>query len=146
MPGARRSKGPPWLPRAISHEDMARGGRNSAGMERHEASEFVCARCGNCCRGDGYVRITPEEAAKVAEFLGLNLEAFLADYTRTPEIEKHAQAGDYWLIDRFEPEQACVFLEANGCLIQPVKPVHCQGFPLRWRTPNAQAYCKGLQG
>lgn len=113
--------------------------------QEYQINPFACAMCGNCCRGEGYVRISPEEGRRIAEHLGLSHEDFLARYTREPEIRSHAEAGDLWLIDKPGPEQECIFLENNLCAVNPVKPVQCIGFPLKWRTPDVMDYCVGMQ-
>ncbi len=119
-------------------------------MSQYFIEEFACAGCGNCCRGEGYVRVTPEELARIAghlklEMPGLELPDFLDQYTRKPEIPAHADTGDLWLIDQPGPEQECVFLENNRCKIHSVKPAQCIGFPTKWRTPDIMDYCVGMQ-
>lgn len=101
--------------------------------------------CGNCCRGEGFVRIKADEAPRIAEFLGLSLDEFLRRYTRTPEIKSQARAGDLWFVDKPGLEQDCIFLENNLCTINPVKPQQCIGFPLKWRTSDIMDYCVGMQ-
>ena len=113
--------------------------------QEYQITPFVCAMCGNCCRGEGYVRIRSDEAPRIAAYLGLSLDDFLARYTRTPEIPSQAAAGDLWFIDKPGPEQECIFLENNLCAINPVKPEQCIGFPLKWRTPDIMEYCVGMQ-
>ncbi len=116
---------------------------------RHEAPyeirEFVCARCGNCCRGEGIVRVTPVEAQAIAQFLGLSLEEFTARYTRDAEAAADRDKGVRWLLDKPGPLQECIFLEDNLCRIHPVKPHRCRTFPLEWRTPDILDYCVGMQ-
>ena len=107
--------------------------------------EFRCLKCGNCCRGEGYVRITSAEVAAIACHLGMTIEAFVARYAQAPWIPEHAQAGDFWLVDKAGADPECVFLEQNRCLIEPVKPRHCRDFPMRWRTPNVHDYCVGMR-
>lgn len=113
--------------------------------DEYRMEPFVCAMCGNCCRGDGFVRITPGDAEKIAAFLGLPLPDFLAQFTRPAEIREHEEAGDVWLIDKPGPEMECVFLEHNRCAINPAKPDQCIGFPTKWRTPDILDYCVGMQ-
>ncbi|MFY0536568.1 YkgJ family cysteine cluster protein [Nannocystis pusilla] len=48
-------------------------------------SEFACHRCGNCCRGDGDVALTPDDVTRLAAHAGLAVEAYLARYTRQRE-------------------------------------------------------------
>ena len=108
------------------------------------ATEFQCARCGNCCRGDGYVRVDAAEMDRIAGFLEMPREEFVAQYTREPRIPEHAIECFRWLIDK--PDAAeCVFLTNEGCRINPVKPGRCGEFPFRWRTPDILDYCEGLR-
>lgn len=114
-------------------------------MDFPEVQEFKCAMCGNCCRGDGYVRVTPKDIKRMAEYLGITETDFIATYTKTPEIPSHAEAGDLWVIEKDVPERDCIFLENNRCVVHPVKPVQCIGFPMKWRTPDIMDYCVGMQ-
>jgi uncharacterized protein len=114
-------------------------------MSEYQLSEFRCALCGNCCRGDGYVRISPTELARIAEHLQLPKADFVEQFTRAPEIVEHSEVGDLWLIDKPGPEQECIFLENNRCAINAVKPSQCIGFPLKWRTPDIMEYCEGMR-
>lgn len=118
-------------------------------MQEANASErpapFACAMCGNCCRIDGFVRVTPEECGQIAAFLGIALPDFLALYTRAPEIAAHATAGDFWLTDSKGPGRECVFLRGNLCVVNEVKPASCRGFPITWRTATFMEYCEGMR-
>lgn len=109
------------------------------------ASEFKCMRCGNCCRGDGFVRVSAREFPLIAQLLGITEEEFLRSYTRRPDLHEHAAAGDRWLLDKPANPDECVFLEGNNCRIQPCKPAHCKGFPLQWRNDNVTDYCEGMK-
>ena len=111
----------------------------------HSIQEFACARCGNCCRGDGYVRCTPDDVTRMAEHLGMDRQDFLDKYAREPEIAAQAEAGDVWLLDKPGPEGECIMLEDNLCQVHLAKPVQCVGFPLKWRTPDIMDYCVGMQ-
>lgn len=111
----------------------------------YQLEEFACARCGNCCRGDGYVRVTPDDLSRMADHLGMTVEDFIRQYTRTPEEATHAAAGDLWLLDKPGPEQECIMLENNLCRVHRAKPVQCVGFPLKWRTPDVMDYCEGMK-
>ncbi|PKO20130.1 hypothetical protein CVU37_01325 [candidate division BRC1 bacterium HGW-BRC1-1] len=106
---------------------------------------FVCLGCGNCCRGDGFVRVNSTEISRLAQFLSLTDDEFRATYTRVPEDLAQAAAGDRWLTERPGPERDCIFLENNRCLVNPVKPDQCVGFPTQWRTPDIMDYCEGMR-
>lgn len=106
----------------------------------YPVSEFECHRCGNCCRGDGYVRVTAEDVARLAKFLDMSEEAFVARYAaRQPDGALH-------LVDQGDALRSCVFLRAdNTCRVHAVKPEQCRGFPMKWRPPDALEICAGLR-
>ena len=107
--------------------------------------EFACALCGNCCRGEGFVRVRAHEIPRIANYLRLSQEDFLETLCREPENAEHAAEGDTWLLDQPGPLQECIFLENNRCRINAVKPEQCLGFPLKWRTPDIMDYCVGMK-
>ncbi len=119
---------------------------SSSRAEHGQPVRFVCLRCGNCCKGDGVVRLEQEEIPRIAGLLGLEVDEFLARFT-----QEEAWDGP-WLIDKFEGEERwCVFLERDGdgphrCRIQEAKPEQCKTFPYKWRFPRAHEVCAGLRG
>ncbi len=111
----------------------------------YNINDFACAQCGNCCRGQGYVRVTPDDVRRMATHLQITTEEFIRDYTELPEIAEQVEAGDLWLQDKPGPESECILLHKNQCRVHPNKPVQCVGFPMKWRTPDFMDYCKGMQ-
>ena len=111
----------------------------------YSIQEFACARCGNCCRGDGYVRVTPDDIIRMAMQLSITVTEFQSAYTRPPEILAQAEVGDLWLLDKPGPQQECIMLEDNLCKVHRSKPVQCVGFPMKWRTPDIMDYCEGMK-
>ena len=106
----------------------------------YPVSEFECHRCGNCCRGDGFVAVTPEDATRIAAHLELSEAAFEATYARRTED------GALRLVDQGDALRSCVFLQAdNTCKVHAVKPAQCRGFPMAWRPPDALEICAGLR-
>jgi Fe-S-cluster containining protein len=94
-----------------------------------------CTRCGRCCQWPGTVKLRPGEAASIAEYLGLEAPLFLDRYAEVAPGRRH-------LALRQERDGACVFLwKANVCLIQPVKPAQCVGFPDEWNFPGYETQC-----
>ena len=89
---------------------------------------FECVRCGRCCAGPapGYVWITLEELAALAEFLSLSVEEARRRYVR--EVRQRLSLLE-------DPKtKDCVFLryDAEGnsfCAIYPVRPLQCQTWP-----------------
>ena len=106
---------------------------------------FVCKRCGTCCSGAGFVHIHKDECISIAKYLDIPLEEFFDTYTVADAVD-----GERFLIDGPGEDKPCVFLtrDANGlsgCRIQTAKPRQCQGFPFKWRRPNFEKWCKGMQ-
>lgn len=106
----------------------------------YPVAEFQCHRCGNCCRGDGDVALTPDDLTRLSQALGLAEEAFVARYTWLRED------GARCLVEQGDPLRSCVFLTADsGCQVHAVKPTQCAGFPMKWRPTDALEICAGLR-
>lgn len=101
--------------------------------------KFECARCGNCCRWEGCVKVNDGEIDAIAEFLGMDVNDFLETYTclrpdRTGLSLTEAENG------------SCIFFEDGDfprCRINEVKPQQCRDFPLKWNFPGWQKECMG---
>lgn len=83
---------------------------------------FACRRSGNCCAiPGGVVRVTADEAAAIADHLGLVPSAFRS---------RHLQADGITLREGLGSR--CVFLADGaeaGCAIYPVRPARCRQWP-----------------
>ena len=106
--------------------------------------EFECHRCGNCCKGEGLVRIGRAEADRLAEFLGLTRRQFLRRYALGDGV------GHWRLIEQANPEMWCIFLEQDeegnyACRVNSVKPDQCRSFPAKWRNEDSYRTCAGLK-
>ena len=106
--------------------------------------DFTCRRCGICCTGLGYVNLSDEECRRIARFLEMPLDRFLAQYTRyKPGYER-------WLVDGKGEDDPCVFLFRDaegfsGCRLEgEAKPLQCREFPMKWRRADAETWCRGL--
>lgn len=89
-------------------------------MEKTEKSSgFSCRQCGACCRGDKGILVSPEEAEKLAIFLGLSLEALHRRHLVTSPLGPQVATRN----------GACVFLADNLCQVHPVKPRICRQWP-----------------
>jgi len=101
--------------------------------------DFKCQCCGRCCRiPDGIVRVSESEIARIAAFLGMTSDAFIA---RETELAPDRRG----LILKNTPDGACAYLTAdNLCRINPVKPDKCQTFPFRWTNPDSTCVCPEL--
>ena len=98
-----------------------------------EGLAFECTRCGACCTGaPGYVWVTPEEVARLADVRGETIDAFSRKFIR--------QVGNrYSLIEK--PGGDCVFWDREvGCTVYEARPVQCRTWPF-WtenvETPEA---------
>lgn len=85
--------------------------------------KFACTQCGNCCTGaPGYVFVSAEEIARIAEFIG---QSSLTD-------RQLRRVGRKWsLTERRNGD--CTFLtEIDGkriCSIYSVRPLQCRTWP-----------------
>ena len=81
--------------------------------------QIDCTQCANCCRVASVV-LKPRDVEKLARYLRISPQQFLADYTvRDDEndlVLKRTEAG-------------CVFLEGNLCRIYEARPWNCAAFP-----------------
>ena len=85
---------------------------------------FACRQCGRCCSGPpGYVWVTREERAALAQLLGVDVEDFERDYCRRVltrvSLREHAN-GD------------CYLLKDGRCIAYPVRPRQCRTWPF-WK-------------
>lgn len=113
-------------------------------MAEHEwpysVAPFQCHRCGNCCRGDGYVDMSADDLARAAALLGRSPEQFLAEFCVVQ------RSGKVHLIHQGDALQSCVFLTAdNLCRVHAAKPSQCEGFPMKWRPADVLEVCAGLR-
>ena len=99
--------------------------------------EFVCKRCGTCCREQGYVYLTDDDVDAIAASLGMDVVAFTERYTRLTQQRKGLSLVE-------QDDGACIFLNEGGdCSIESVKPAQCRQFPFSWRYADVQSICKG---
>ncbi|HSP41854.1 MAG TPA: YkgJ family cysteine cluster protein [Luteolibacter sp.] len=98
---------------------------------------YVCQRCTNCCKWPGDVRIEDHEIARIAGFLGIGEDDFIARFTR---LRSNRQGLS--LIEKENHE--CVMLDGSSCRIHPVKPAQCAGFPNKWNFPGWRQVCEAL--
>lgn len=91
---------------------------------------FECTQCGACCTGrPGFVLFDDEEAAAIAERLGVTQEEFREQYTHdTPAGRSLAEVKTEFGYD-------CVFLDRDNdsgkplCSIHDLRPTQCRTFP-----------------
>jgi Fe-S-cluster containining protein len=94
---------------------------------------FRCTRCGHCCTGaPGYVWVTDEEIAAIAEHRGEPRDQTVSQFTRPVGRRRSL---------RERANGDCVFFDRDqGCTVYPVRPRQCQTWPF-WEsnlvTPEA---------
>jgi hypothetical protein len=98
---------------------------------------YLCQRCTNCCRWPGFVRVSEDEIAAIAGFLGMGELDFIQRHTR---LRPHRDG----LALEEKPDGACIFLEGRDCAIQAVKPRQCRDFPNGWRFPGWREFCEAI--
>ncbi len=101
---------------------------------------FTCQRCGACCRiKDGIVRVSADEIARIAAFLGVDEAVFIESETELAPDRRS-------LMLHSRPDGSCVYLtDDNLCRINPVKPDKCRTFPHDWTNPDSASVCPGLE-
>jgi hypothetical protein len=88
---------------------------------------FTCTRCGACCTGaPGYVWVSEDDIAKIAEYRGEPEDATRLKFVR---LVRTALS----LVEK--PNGDCVFYdrEGKGCAIYPVRPQQCRTWPF-WQS------------
>jgi uncharacterized protein len=86
-----------------------------------EGLRFDCTRCGNCCRGPGYVWVDDEEIHALAQHFEMDDEPFTKVYTRKVGRSRSL---------REQASDDCIFYEHSvGCLVYDVRPRQCRTWP-----------------
>ncbi|MFO0810128.1 MAG: YkgJ family cysteine cluster protein [Gemmataceae bacterium] len=90
---------------------------------------FTCTRCGNCCTGaPGFVWVTPDEIAALAEYRGEPVPELTAMYTRRSH-------GKVTLREKSNGD--CIFWDrTHGCTVYAVRPAQCRTWPF-WESTTA---------
>ncbi|MCK4340983.1 MAG: YkgJ family cysteine cluster protein [Phycisphaerae bacterium] len=97
---------------------------------------YECTRCGQCCKGKGYIWVAYEEVLGMAEHLEVSPEAFIQQYT-------HRARGRRSLVQT--PKGDCVFLSHDStgqsqCKVYPVCPAQCWSWPF-WPANLFDRHC-----
>lgn len=87
---------------------------------------FVCAMCGQCCRGFGGTLVGEEDVARLAAFVGETPGAFR---------ERFCAPSGLGTVLAQKADGFCVFFDGK-CTVHPVKPAMCR----RW--PFLEAVCR----
>jgi hypothetical protein len=104
---------------------------------------FECKKCGECCYGEGGIRVRRGEIERIARFLKMEPDRFLTQYCEIRNGRRYVTTG---------PGGFCVFYDKDkACLIHPVKPRPCTLWPFypalladegTWKY--AQEACPGI--
>jgi Fe-S-cluster containining protein len=99
---------------------------------------FICKRCGTCCKWHGYVNVTLEEITQIANFLKIDFNEYMDNFV----ILRHDRKG---LSLNEKADGSCIYYDdANKlCQINPVKPEQCKRFPVEWNFENFEKECRG---
>jgi len=100
-----------------------------------DLTQFKCRGCGACCRQNGYVRLGVKEPDIIADFLNMDVRDFIETFTCLTRDRNGLSIID-------APDGACIFLDNNGCRINPVKPAQCRDFPVKWRFSGFEQICE----
>ncbi len=89
------------------------------------ATEFICLKCGNCCRN----LIGNEDAAGLILFPD-EIDLFQKrDIKPCSAIGKSLTHGSFKIITYQLTENICPHLKDNSCIIYRERPLSCKGFP-----------------
>ncbi len=115
---------------------------------------FECTMCGNCCTGgEGAVWFTEEEGRAMAKELGLEIDAFLATYTR--EVRGRRSLVEYSTAHGMD----CIFLDRVTlpgkalCKVYRARPSQCSTWPFwpdnleskrAWVVAKKRTPCPGM--
>jgi len=107
-------------------------------------SEIDCRACANCCKV-AETDVTERDVQRLAKYLGLTPQQFLAEYTTASAFEQ-----DEPILRR--RETGCIFLDGNDCTIYEARPDTCRDFPhlirgagsfesRMWQMVDRATYC-----
>lgn len=102
---------------------------------------FSCQQCGQCCYGAGGIVLSPNDAARLAAHLGLQVAPFLEKYAEKVGGKQRLRIGD---------DGYCVFF-GQGCRVHEAKPDVCRAWPFfKGNLEDADSlemakdYCPGI--
>lgn len=83
------------------------------------------------------MRLSDDEITRLAAFKGLKDYDFIQQFTRLTQDRRGLALKD-------KENGECIFLEQNGCAVQPVKPQQCRDFPNLWNFPGFEKVCHAI--
>lgn len=101
-----------------------------------EFSDFLCEKCGECCRRCDPIRVSARDLENISGFLYISPYIVVANYT------KQLKDGSFSL-----KAKPCIFLQGNQCTIYPARPMVCRAFPVTFKkdktaTLSLYDYCR----
>jgi len=88
-----------------------------ATLRRDSPYSYRCGACSRCCR-NYLIRVNPYELLRLARHLGMSCADFTRDYVGADTALRH------------KPDDTCIFLGPQGCMVHPVRPLACRLYPL----------------
>ncbi len=118
------------------------GNRPEQKAEEDERQEvFRCRQCGECCRGEKGILVTPAEEKAMAAHLGLSAAEFARRFLVETSLGPQLASS----------QGRCVMQVGSLCRVHPVKPRICREWPfLRALMEDAEEFaaakeaCPGL--
>jgi Fe-S-cluster containining protein len=86
--------------------------------------EFECKKCGACCKWEGVVLLTPEDATGISNYLSIDKKDFLKRHTEKYKTDR--------VLKNKLNSSSCTFLEDNKCSVWDAKPEQCNDFPKKF--------------
>ncbi len=101
-------------------------------MKLIDGKEFECKKCGECCKWEGVVVLTPGDIKRIADHFSLDDTEFLNRYAK--------RSGSKNILKNKPGSSSCIFLENNRCSIWNIQPEQCSEYPKHY-----EKRCPGFQ-
>jgi uncharacterized protein len=83
------------------------------------------------------VKLSDEEVARMAAYLGMSEFDFIQQYTRLRSDRRGLALQD-------KANGECIFLHGRDCAVQDVKPQQCRDFPNGWNFSGFEKICRAI--
>ncbi|MDO5535994.1 MAG: YkgJ family cysteine cluster protein [Desulfovibrionaceae bacterium] len=105
---------------------------------------FTCRMCGQCCRGEGGIVVSPTDLVRITRCMGLSEREFIETYGEYRGGKLQIRTGS---------DGACIFFrDGRGCIVHEGKPDVCRAWPFfrgNIVDPDslamAKEYCPGIE-
>ena len=142
----------PVIPPNDAAADAPAGGK----VWYQQGLRFTCTTCGNCCTGGpGYVWVTEEEVARLAEYLTLTVEETMDRYCRRlygrislNEAKSSTGTYDCVFLKEVQPPRTnrrgdAIVQAKRVCGIYHARPLQCRTWPFWPENLDAKAAWEG---